>query len=358
MQLVAATLVTQHALFPLWTGMTLFFLGQFLHTLNRRYWYGAAIFLGLSFATLESSFILAGAMLLSLAASYPRLQIREMAGLVWRGAAVCAAAIAVVWPKGVLQLGLMKGYLYLAYIAIFKRTFTPISPGKLWMHKFTTYPYEFILPAAALVAALLLYRKLACRERAAPFIIYGWLFVAVTMVITAPFTYYHSSLLLTTAVAIGVLAGELWNRSRPAGGIAGALAAASLVAMVAIYHDEAIQDKKNHYEFRPAAIEYVRNSGPGKVYYVPFVLVPPLHFYAPQIKTIAVEPSSTAEALAGTLGAPGEPKELLCPASQCDQVRTLLALPPERIRITPVAKPDRDVNEPIYAMAVEQGQSQ
>jgi hypothetical protein len=352
--LVAASLVTQHVLFPLWTALALFLLGRFRRDLERRYLYLAAVVLGLAFATLESSFILLGAAVLCVVSLYPRLRIGEMWNLTWRGALVFLATTLVVWPKGVLELGLLKGYVYLAYIAIFKRTFTPISPFTLWMHKFVEYPYEFVLPAAALVAGVVFYRKLRCREEIAPFLIYGWLFVGVTMVVTAPFTYYHTSLLLTGAVVVGMLAGELYLWKPGIGTVASAAAVASLVAMAWIYHQEAAAEKQSFYESRAEAIRYVRAAGPKSMYYVPFEAVPPLHFYAPEIEAVAVEKTWTPPMLAALLTTTGDkPKQLLCPESQCDQVERALSLPPGRVHRIPVAKPAKDLLEPLFSLSIE-----
>jgi Dolichyl-phosphate-mannose-protein mannosyltransferase len=355
--LVAASVITQHVLFPLFTALTLFFLALFNRTLKRGYWYAATACLGLGFATVESSFVLVGAVLVMLATLYDRMKWKQIAILALRGAAVFLVAAMVVWPKGVLALGSGKGYLYLAYMAVFRKTLAPISPLALWRHKFTAYPYEFVLPALAVLACVIFYRRLSSRAECTPFLLYAGLFTVATLIITLNYTYYHTSLLLATTVIIGVMAGELWNRSKVAGTLAASAALASLVAMTVIYHRETVEANVGLYEYRGSAIDYVKTAASQKTYYVPFTLVPPLHYYAPRAKTIGYDPAaSTPDMLAQALSAPGEPKELLCAASTCSQVRG--KLPAGRIREVKVADADREIGEPFHALVIEPGPAQ
>jgi hypothetical protein len=348
--LVAAGTITQHVLFPLFTALTLFFLGLFGRTLDRRYWYAAAASLGLGFATVETSFLLVGAVLVSLVAMHPRVAWKEMPRLALRGAAVFLLTVSLVWPKGLFMLGAAKGYLYLAYMALFRKTLAPVSPLQLWAHKFTAYPYEFVLVALALGSCLFFYRRLSCREESKPFLLYAGLFIIATSFVTLNYTYYHTSLLLVTSVLIGVMAGEAWNRSRAAGGVVAAASVASLASMAVIYHHEATVTNLGLFEHRAAVIDYVKNS-PATTYYVPHDLVPPLHYYAAQAKTIAYDDSWAPDTLVRELSAPGAPKQLLCAATLCAQVRGKLQ--EGHIRETQIAGPSSDLREPFFAITAE-----
>ena len=210
--LVSATAITQHLLFILICGLTLFLMALFCRTQDRRCWYGAAAALGLAFATVETSFILLGAVSLTLVLAGSQLGRKRLALLFARGMLVLVATILLVWPKGILQLGVLKGYLYLAYMALGRKTFSPIGPRQLWAFKFRTYPLEFVIPAAALIACLVLWRKMASRREVLPFLVYAWMFVGATMVITLPYTHYQGSLLVSCAVVVGAVFGELWLR--------------------------------------------------------------------------------------------------------------------------------------------------
>src|SRR5262249_40139919 len=152
--------------------------------------------------------------------------------------------VLVVWPKGILELNLLKGYSYLAYMAISRKTFVPIGPLQLWTHKLAAYPLEFILPLLALVASIVFWKKLMHRSEALPFIVYAGTFFLATCVITVPFTYYHESLMGALAVVVGVVFGQslLW-RPLPARVLATGILAATLAGSCVLYYRETVETR-------------------------------------------------------------------------------------------------------------------
>jgi hypothetical protein len=324
--LISSTMVTQHVMYTLTAGLALFFAALFFRTRDRRFWYAACAALGLSFATVESSFILVAAFLILLLPLCLELGWRQGLGLLGRGALVFVLAILIVWPKGVLQLGVLKGYGYLGYMAIFRKAFTPIGPMELWGHYLTHYPEEFVVPLAALILSGIFWKRMPNRQALLPFVVYGFLFIAVTMVITNPFPYYHVSLLMATAVITGVVFGWLWTAGNFAARAVMALAVAiPLLWMPLRYYGEAEALK----QVRDSRVELFAwlNSGDrsGATLVVPYTLVPTLHFYHPQIGAIGYDVDASPATLAADLLRPNS--TLLCEEALCQAVRAQLPGP-------------------------------
>ena len=344
--LVAATNITQHVMFGLMAAFTLLPLALFCRTGDRRYWYWMSAAAGVAFATVETSFVLVVAVLFVLLLTAFKIGWKPAFQLLWRGAGVFLLAILVVWPKGILTLGGLKGYIYLAYIAIVKKTFTPLNPLALWSFKIRTYPEEFIIPFLALVVATIFWKRLAARQAAIPFLVYAWMFLGVTMVVTAPYTHYHASLMMSCAVVTGIVFGEIWRNGAAKRIIASALLAASLIAMDVRFHDEDAGLNTTP-DARRELMTWLKSEDHSKTFYVPYVLVPTLHFYMPEISTVGYDESWQPEALASALMAPGT--DLLCERKLCGTVESRVQMP--QMEDAPVMAADKDLQQgPLYSL--------
>jgi hypothetical protein len=348
--LVSSTTVTQHVMFTLVGAVTLFLIAQFFRTGERVWWYAGAATLGIAFATVESSFILVATIILLLAMRAPQIGWKAAWQLFLRGIAAFIAAVLIVWPKGVLQLGALKGYLYLAYMALSRKTFTPIGPVQLWFFKLTAYPEEFVIPIAALLASIIFWKKLANRQAILPFVVYSWMFIVATIFITLPYTYYHASLLMSLAVVVGAMFGELWRRPILARVSASLVLLASLVFMTVRYYGETTEVRSDQ-DPRRNLLAYL-GTHQTKNTYVPFILVPTLHFYRPEQNTSGYDPAASPTDLANSLLASGTNSELLCEQGLCAAVG-------KQIRTSQpvlVMGPDQDLGQgPLYSLVVENG---
>jgi Dolichyl-phosphate-mannose-protein mannosyltransferase len=347
--LTTAVTITQHIAFELLAILTLFAMALFLRTGNRRWWDATAALAAASFASVEISAVLIAAIVLTLILFRWKEGWKPLAALLGRGIAWFLVTVLVIWPAGILKLNALKGYAYLAYMAVIRKTFSPISAGQLWGFKLKTYPYEFILPLLALVIALAVFRKLKYRAETAPFLIYTCLFFAVTLKVTLPYTYYHGSLLASAAVVTGVLCGELWRRTGPWPRWA-ALAAVvgSLLWMDVSYYAEAKQDFSS-----PSATADVLaylNRIPAEKLFVPFFYLPALHYYRPEIATVGYDTDWTVQRLADDSLA-AAPMELMCLEQVC---RQLEAVWPSGTALARELVSNADSSgEPMYAMPVQ-----
>jgi hypothetical protein len=347
-----ATAITQHVLFVTWTAVALFLMARFCRDFDRRYWYGSMAAVGLALATVETAAVLAAAVVVTFVIAARPLGIRTLLSLGGKGLLAMLAALLVVWPKGVLELGAVKGYLYLGYMAVGRKTLIPNTPLELWAGRFLTYPYEFAPLALALIAALLLWRTHPHRRELTPFFIYAGGFTFATMIVTIPFTHYYPSLMITLSVIAGVAFGQIWRRwGRVAAAASGAALAASLVWMVSAYYAEARLWQRTP-PVTVGALEHISAAGSeGKTWYIPALLTPTVHFHRPYAITIAYE-SFTPQSLADALTKQGDAAELLCAPQVCEAVRKQLR---SEASMKPIAQPAYGVDG-LFALTVKQGE--
>jgi hypothetical protein len=349
--LITAVSITQHIFFEVLSVIALLALAIYFQTRNVRWWYASVVLLAIAFASVEIAIVLMGAMLMSVIVVHWG-EWRTLGALVGKGALWLLGALALVWPKGLFELDVIKGYLYLAYIAIYRKTFSPIGPFDLWGFKIRTYPLEFVLPLVAVLAGLWLWRKSDVRNPLLPFLTYVVMFTAVTMVITAPYAYYHGSLLAAAAIVTGVVYGELWRKTGPALRIAGfAVILASLTFLDIGYYREAKQINEQP-SFTRQVLNYLDSASTNGPMYVHYVLVPPLHFYRQELVTVGYDADWTVQRLASEAMA-AAPSRVLCADSVCQKLTTVW---PEQIvrQLTrePVGHSD-DTGEAVYSLSLK-----
>jgi hypothetical protein len=322
--LLTATLITQHLAYAFLSCLALFAVALYLRLREMRYWYAAAALLASCFATVEISLVLIGGAALTVAVLDWSDGWKKLLALMGKGAACFLGVLAIVWPPGVFQLTALKGYVYLAYMAIVRKTFTPISPRQLWVQKLKSYPLEYILPLAAAIAAWIYWRRLTNRRAVTPFLLYGCLLFAATLVITIPNDYYLCSLMMSLAVVTGVVFGELWmRRGMGVRAVSLVVVLGSLVALDVSYYRETVRKQSGPPGLAAETLKYL-DAHPlaGRQLVAPSMLLPTLHYYHPENPIVSYDLGGTlaplSEASASFLGA-----EVFCPQSDCPQIIAL-----------------------------------
>jgi len=176
--LSAGTMITQHVLFTFFCVASLLACSLFLRNLESRWFYAAMALLACSFCTVETSALLVLALGVSLIVEHRRVRekwptLKAFAGLLGRGIGVFILTMLVCWPMGILKLGVAKGFLGLLYIAVYRKTFSPLSPLGLWAGELRESPWEFWLLIAGVAAALILWRGFAQRRELLPWLAFS-----------------------------------------------------------------------------------------------------------------------------------------------------------------------------------------
>lgn len=321
--ILTSRMITQHLMYILFATIILLAMGAFSRDYKPKYWYLASAVLAMAFVTVETSFILLSSVLLSMAFQWKRLHqkysVKEIAMLLVKGAGVCLLTILILWPPGLLQLNAIRGYLFLIYISISRGTFTTIGPIDLWLGKFTESPFEFALPILAILIIGLLWRHLTHRWELLPALTYVFVFFLVTMKITVPYTHYHGTMMAACAIVTGVAIGELWRIAPNAARYTAlAITMTCLIAMNAMYYVDTSRTI-NYRIFTIDVLEYMKTAKvpEGQTLMVPYILVPALHYYHPEIKTVGYDTDWALPKLQATMATPNIAKFSFCESSAC-----------------------------------------
>lgn len=140
--------IAPHELFVLFYVAVLMFLMKWRVTDAPRYWYGAVILSACAFCTLEVAFVLVLVMLVYAALDGRLTDWRWMG----KSTALFAGTVMLLWPAAILKLSFLKAYLFMAYLAVFRKSpWGHITFLDTWRLRFEQSPGEWLLLAIAVV---------------------------------------------------------------------------------------------------------------------------------------------------------------------------------------------------------------
>jgi hypothetical protein len=146
-------------------------------------------------------------------------------------------------------------------------------------------------------------------------------------------------------VVTGVLFGELWNRVNPV--VRGVMLTAVVVPLVFL-DVEFYQEMARERSVKPAGtadvLAFLDSRPPEGPLFVPYVMVPALHYYRPDVAAIGYDETWAAEALSRQAAGLDSRTVVFCNSKVCGQVDPDGAANLERIGTLP------DTNQPLYAM--------
>jgi hypothetical protein len=266
----ASTELAPHQLFALLSVGFLFSLMKFVASGRRTYWYAAVVFSGLAFCTLEVGFVLIVTLAICAVVEhrrYPNIGW-QLAG---RSLALFAATVLVVWPAAIYKLSFVKGYLFMGYLALFRK-----SPWgtqgffETWGHRLLNSPLEWV----AILAAVGLY--LSGRKRFAyPTLAYAALMLAATARVLTSLPRY--SLLFMPPLDIFA---ALILFTSPRRIVLAAMAFVCVLLGVENFLHTRPQDQRP-----PAILNYIReNRLQESTLQVPQEDLPMIHYYFPRMR--------------------------------------------------------------------------
>ena len=198
--------IAPHRLFVLCYISSLVLLLKWRATGVPRYWYGAVVAAALAFCTLEVAFVLA----LTLLVFAPR-NLRELA----KSVLIFSLTVLVVWPAAVLKLAFLKAYLFMAYLAIVRKSpWGTISFVETWRLRFMHSPWEWSFIAAGVI----LYFRFsdgATRRLLAPLFLYAGIMLAVLLRVNTETPRYMLPFLPALQVGAGCVFAAVFSKWRP-----------------------------------------------------------------------------------------------------------------------------------------------
>ena len=355
----AATIITQHVVFAFLCVVTLFAASMFFRGLESRWFYAMMALLGACFCALETSAVLLAALTVAFLIEHKRVRsrfpdLKQLAAFLAKGAAALAITMFVCWPTGLLQLGIAKGFLTMAYMSLFRKTFSPFGPLDLWAAKFEASPWEFSVLLAGVIAAFVLWRRFAQRSELLPWLAYIAVFFLVTLKVTLPYTYYYASLAAAFCVVTGVAIGILWNRwPAPWRFIPPLLAVASMVGTTLEFR-EVLRQIHDAQPYHVATLRLLQEQPvpTGQRLCLPYQLVPTLHYYHPELETLGYDVGYPIDQLAAEIASPRAAEAMLCEEAYCSAIeRQHPGILAEKTLLDPVG-PN---GQPFYVARVRKG---
>jgi len=358
--LVAATSITQHVIFTFFCVATLFAASFFFRSLDLRWFYVMMAVLALAFCTVETSALLVVAIVLAMLADYRRMRqrwptLRSLYGPLAKGVAVFLAVMLLCWPKGIAQLGIAKGFLTLAYISVYRGTFSQFGTWDLWAAKYTAAPWEFTLLIGGVIAAFLLWRRFAHKPELLPWLAFIAVFLLITLKVTVPYTYYYAPLVAAFAVATAAAYGDLWSRWPTPWRFALPLAVVVSLVGGTIQYRQVAQEIHDQRPYTVAVMQLLseRPVPAGQLLSVPYQLVPTLHYYLPELETSGYDLNYPVASVADEMTSPQAAAWTLCEETFCaalDQYAPGMAT--ERTLLDP----EGPSGQPIYVVRVRRPQ--
>jgi len=263
--------IAPHQLFVLCTIASLLLLMKWRTTGATRFWYGAVVAAACAFCTLEVAFVL---VLVMIACAAKRSALT--AALLFLG------TVFVLWPAAVVKLSFSKGYLFMTYLALFRRSpWGEIGFLETWRLRLEQSPAEWILLA---IAAILYFRfcDSATRRLLAPVVLYGGLMLIVVLRVNSETPRYMLPFLPAFQLAAGFTFASLLKTWKPVP----RYAAASSIGLLLLWNT---YGQTRAHPILPAprladVLARVRDEKlEGKKLLAPQNDVPMIHYYVPGI---------------------------------------------------------------------------
>jgi hypothetical protein len=268
-----------HQLFVLCSTASLLAAAKVLETGERRYWYAAVAAAGVTFATLGVAFVLLP--VLGVGAWIERRRLALDWKLACRSMGVFLAALLVVWPASILKLSILKSYMFMVYLALFRRApWGETTFLDTWRVRLLGSPVDWLL----VVSAVVVYwrcRGLSERRMTLPMLAFGGLMLLTLLRMKTEGVRYLTPFLPALQVFAGFTLGSALASWRSRARHAVLLA---LCVLIAWNTARQVRTHPLSVDPRPAALlAAIRDQGLAeKALLIPQGDVPVIHYYFPR----------------------------------------------------------------------------
>ena len=277
---VRSTELAPHQVFVCCFLVCLMLLSKTVATGSRLCFYYAVVAAALSCCLLEVGFVAVATVIIC--GYLERRSLRADRALAIRSLLTFVATVLVIWPSAIVKLSFVKGYLFMAYLALFRKTpWGPEGFVETWGKRVLSSPVEWLVIGVSLLTWKFSRRLKDTRHVLYPFLVYAALMLAATMRVTTATPRYALLFQPALDVLAGcVLAAYLVKFKRPT--IAYALAAVLGLLLftetwVNLKRHPVVPDSR-----LPSLLAYIReNHLDSSRMLVPQADVPTLHYYFP-----------------------------------------------------------------------------
>jgi hypothetical protein len=270
--------IAPHPLFVLWYVAALLLLMKWRDTEAPRYWYGAVAAAAVAFCTLEVAFVLILVMIVCVAMKW------KLTGWRFLGKSVLLffGTVLALWPAGVLKLTFAKAYLFMAYLAVYRKSpWGDVTFAETWRLRFEHSPWEWLLLAAAVVLYAFVCAS-GVRRRLFPIALYAGLMLLALLRVNTDTPRYMLPFLPALHIFAGFTFASVLMSWKPA------VRAASGIAICALLLWNTASQIRHHPILpapRAAAVlaSLRERNLTGKSLLVPQSDLPMIHYYFPHI---------------------------------------------------------------------------
>ena len=247
---------------------------------SRVWWAGALIMSAVAFCLLEVAFALI--LTLMVCAWMLRAPLKLDLRFAAMSAAIFLGTVLILWPAAVLKFAFVKSYLFMAYLAVFRRGAwgNNVSIPETWWLRIETAPVLWILFAGSVILYFRDRKKLAFL--APPLVFSAFMFLAIFRVNTDLYRYVIPLLpgiVLAPAFGFATIA-SAWTGKVRAGSVA---AICALIFITTWPFARSAMPAPNWHA--GGAIALIReHAAAGKPLLVPHSDLPMLHYYFPGLR--------------------------------------------------------------------------
>lgn len=212
---VASPELAPHQLFVVVSLAGLFCLAELEASREPKWWWWSCAWAAVSFVTLEVAFVNVAALFVF--GWRCRSNLPSCRQLWLRSLGLFLTVAGILWPAGILKLEPLRSYIFMAYLALFRRdAWGNTTFLQTWQSRLSFAPFEWLLFAVAVAIWWYLPRKPE-KYAALPFLFYGGLMFAVMFRVNGMSPRYVLPFLAPLAVFAGITLGAaLQNLPRPA----------------------------------------------------------------------------------------------------------------------------------------------
>jgi hypothetical protein len=325
-----ATQITPHGMYTLFSAVSLLLVCIWLKTGDAKFFYGAAASGALSLLSVEYAVLLIGVQVIALL--WWTKTTKPGKRIFWRmtlyALAIYLGVVLLVWPGGILKLGLLRNYAFFGYYAIVRSwEYGSASLSQAWSARFQTASVEIIL---ILIAGIYLFAKAKKFSYLFPIPLYAILIIATTLRNADPSPQYYSSILPPLLALVGIAFSEALRgfKTMPAKVVLGAALSALLIWNVSISYRSNIPELETSPDSRKALVTSVIEAQ--RLFdnlIVERSLAPLLNYYDPGMKYASFSFSDGADVATGDISEFARIVSTITVICKQENVDAILAIP-------------------------------
>ena len=279
-----AAIISAHAPYVFFSALTLLLFAGYLQTGSPRLWYFFVAAFTCAFCSIDYAILLlVTAVICLFVFRKTRLPTRSV---VLRSVLLFFGLLVILWPMGLFKLTALKGYFYIAYLAMQRKgSYGDYGPFTIWWQRFNAAPVEYSIDLLSLAGIFALWRRQEVRQYRAlllPCMLYALFMLLTTLKNTSLNPTYVSSILPPLAVVSGTALAALAGRSPTA---VRAMVTGVLLLATVLGGYQLILRKENDVPGPNADAQIMSQiraaSLTRSVMVVPFEILPPLSYYFP-----------------------------------------------------------------------------